>query len=89
MSEREKLKPFPKQIPSNQFTDEGFAPDTPMPERRRKPNELSVDEASAVVAASFQEDHDSDVFETAIKRLGDWVDVSLGLHSASKDKEKR
>jgi hypothetical protein len=47
-----------------------------------KPNVLTVDEASAVVAASFAEDHDPDVFEAAIKRLGDWVDGELGASHA-------
>jgi hypothetical protein len=42
------------------------------------PNVLTVDEAHAVVAASFAEDHDARVLEATIKRLGDWVDAETG-----------
>ncbi len=49
------------------------------------PSVLTVDEASAVVAAAFAEDHDSRVFDAVIKRLGDWVDADLGLAASQPD----
>jgi hypothetical protein len=49
---------------------------------KANPNVLTVDEASAVVAASFAEDHDARVLEATIKRLGDWVDEQVGAAPA-------
>lgn len=60
---------------------EGAAPDTPMPKQTRVC--LSADEATAVVSAAFGEDHDAPTFDRAIKRLGDFVDHSLGLSPPS------
>jgi hypothetical protein len=50
-----------------------------------QPNALSLDEATAVVAAAFSEDHDSATLDAAIKRLGDWVDASVGATSECPD----
>lgn len=44
---------------------------------QKPPNALSLDEATAVVAAAFSEDHDSADLDAAIKRLGEWVDAEL------------
>lgn len=65
---------------SGSFSDGPFAPDTPMPARERI--SLSVDEATAIVSAAFAEDHDVATLDTAIKRLGDFVDAGLGLRVA-------
>lgn len=42
------------------------------------PNVLTLAEATAIVSACFAEDYDTDSLEAAIKRLGDWVDRSVG-----------
>lgn len=40
---------------------------------------LTLDEATAVCSAAFAEDHDVATFDSAIKRLGDWIDSQFGL----------
>lgn len=70
--------------------EEGFAPDTPMPARRRPKDSapaLTSEEATALVAAYFSEDHDSRSADAAIKRLGDWLDTEYGAKGTDHTEE--
>jgi hypothetical protein len=63
------------------FLEGGSPPEVTLDDLHRpsRPNLLSLEEATALVAAYFGEDHAVNDAERAIKRLGDWVDQSLGL----------